>query len=118
MIDIIPHVANLLEPLGAQIELEYRNTEVTFPLIVLSTVSDVALTNDCVEYWTRLMIQIDAYTLDKYDTKILAEQIDSIMTANGFMRQNEFPVTEGDLERRQMSYSCNIDFSHTRIITT
>lgn len=118
MIDIIPHVAEILAPLGAQIELSFSDTYVTFPLIVLTTASNVPETLGKVEYYTRITVQVDAYTLDKGETVQLAKQIDDIMLENGFKLVNAFPVTEGELERFQMSYNCNIDFSHTRIITT
>ena len=116
MIDIVKHVAELLAPLDAQIELSYRDTSITLPLIVLSVISDTAETNGCMEYFTRLTVQIDAYTLDKDDTYALADDIDDIMTANGFTRSNAFPLTEGELERYQMTYKCNIDASHARIM--
>lgn len=118
MIDILPHISGLLSSLNAQIELSYRDTNVTFPLIVLSMPSHVGLANDCVEYWTTITVQIDVYTLDKDDTFTTAQSVDDILVQNGFKRQNAFPVTENDLERYQMTYTCNIDFSHTRIITT
>lgn len=116
MIDIIKHIAELLAPLDAQIELSYRDTTVEFPLIVLSMISDVAETNGNIEYFTRLTVQIDAYTYDKDDTYAFANEIDDIMTANGFTRSNAFPLTEGELERYQMTYKCNIDASHARIM--
>ena len=116
MIDIVKHVAELLAPLDAQIELSYRDTSVTLPLIVLSVISDVAETNGCMEYFTRQTVQIDAYTLDKDETYALADDIDDIMTTTGFTRSNAFPLTEGELERYQMTYKCNIDASHARIM--
>ena len=116
MIDILPHIAGLLSELNAQIELAYRDTNVTFPLIVLTDITNNAQTIGCVEYWTRLTVQIDAYTLDKDETYALANNIDTILTANGFTRQNAFPITENAFERRQMTFSCNVDFSHDRII--
>lgn len=118
MIDIIPHVAEILAPTGAQIELSFSDTYVTFPLIALTVPSNVPETLDKVEYFTRITVQVDAYTLDKSDTVELAKQIDDIMLQNGFRLSNAFPVKEGELERIQMSYNCSIDFSHTRIITT
>ena len=116
MIDILPHIAGLLSELNAQIELAYRDTNVTFPLIVLTNITNSAQTTGCVEYWTRLTVQVDAYTLDKDDTYALAYNIDTILTANGFTRQNAFAITENALERYQMTFTCNIDFSHDRII--
>ena len=116
MIDILPHVAGLLSSLNAQIELSYRDTNITFPLICLANITNTAQTTGNTEYFTRLTVQVDAYTLDKDDTFTLASSIDDILTANGFTRQNAFAVTEGEIERYQMTYSCNIDFSHDRII--
>lgn len=116
VIDIIDHIAELLAPLNAQIEQSFPNTSITLPLIVLTTISDVAETNGNIEYFTRLSVQIDAYTNDKDDTFALYGQIDDIMTANGFTRSNAFPLTEGTFERYQMTYKCNIDASHTRIM--
>ena len=116
MIDILPHIAGLLSGLNAQIELAYRDTNVTFPLIVLTNITNNAQTTGCVEYWTRLTVQVDAYTLDKDETYALANNIDTILTANGFTRQNAFAVTENALERYQMTFTCNVDFSHDRII--
>lgn len=116
MIDILPHIATLLAPLNAQIEQSYRDTDVTFPLICINNIANAAQATGNVEYFTRLTVQVDAYTLDKDDTFTLASHIDEILTANGFRRSNAFPVKEGELERYQMTFSCNIDYSHTRII--
>lgn len=117
MIDIIPYVAEILAPTGAQIELSFSDTYVTFPVIVLTAVSNAPETLDKVEYFTRITVQVDAYTLDKGETVALTKQIDDIMREHGFKRTNAFPVTEGELERFRMTFNCNIDFSHTRIIT-
>lgn len=115
MIDILPHIANLLSSLDAQIELSYRDTDITLPLIVLTNVTNTAQTTGNIEYYTRLSVQVDVYTEDKDDTYALADDVDDILIANGFTRQNAIAITEA-LERYQMTYTCNIDFSHDRII--
>lgn len=116
MIDIVTHVASLLASLDAQIELAYRDTDVELPLIVLTNISNIAETTGNIEYFTRFTVQVDVYDTDKDDVYALADDIDDILTANGFTRQNAVPVTESGLERYQMTYTCKIDFSHDRII--
>ena len=116
MVDIIPHIKELLQPLNAQIEQAFPDTTVTVPLITLRVISDIATTNKCVEVFTRLVVQIDAYTHDKDETFALYQSINEIMTENGFTRNNAFPLPEGAFERYQMTYSCGIDISQNRII--
>ena len=116
MIDVLPYVAELLAPLGAQIEPCFRDTFVTFPLIVLSRPSYNPTISDKTEIFKRILVQVDAYTLDKSDTDTLAQQIDEIMLANGFKLSNSFPATEGNLEREQMTFTCNLDYNN-RIMT-
>lgn len=117
MTDIVVYVAELLSPLGAQIELSYRDTDVTFPLIVLSVISDTARTTGKTEYWTTMSVQVDVYTLDKDSTYTAAQNVNELMTAGGFTRMNATPLTEGELERYTMTYLCNIDYTHNTIIT-
>lgn len=116
MIDILPHVAELLTPIGAQIELSFRDAYVSFPLIVLSVPSNTAMTCGGSEYFTRITVQVDAYTLDKLSTVQLAQSIDEILTPAGFTRRTARPFTEGAMERCMMQYSCGVDYSHHRII--
>ena len=116
MTDLLPHVAGLLAPLGAQIELSYRDTYVTFPLIVLSSPSNVATTCGGAEMFSRITVQIDAYTLDKKSTMELAQSIDEIMTPAGFTRSIATPLTENFAERYMMQYTCGVDYTHHTII--
>jgi|GEM_PF-2597422 len=116
MIDIIPHVAELLATTGAQIELSWQDTVVTFPLIVLSVPSNMATTSGGSEVLTNVTVQVDAYTLGKKATADLSAAIDEIMTPAGFTRSIAQPLTEGDLERCLMQYSCTVDFTHENIL--
>ncbi len=116
MIDILPHVASLLAPLGAQIEPEFRDTEVTYPLIVLSAPSNAGVVCGCTEVFTRIVVQVDVYTLDKHETQVLAARADDILRAGGFKRSNAFPAREDGLERMQMSYNVGVDYNN-RIMT-
>ena len=117
MTDIIPHVAELLAPTGAQIELSWQDTLVTFPLIVISVPSNMASeTSGGDEILTDITVQVDAYTLDKKDTIDLAKAIDAIMIPAGFRRGISQPLTEGELERYMMQYSCTVDFTHQNIL--
>lgn len=116
MIDIIPHVAELLTPLGAQIELSWQDTVVTFPLIVLSAPSNMATTSGGSEVLTNITMQVDAFTLDKKGTIDLAASIDAIMTPAGFTRIIAQPLTENGMERYLMQYSCTVDFTHENIL--
>lgn len=117
MIDILPHVAGLLRPLGYQVEQSFRSTEVTFPLVVLTCPSNTAETCDCKEMFSHITVQVDVYTLDKDDTMTAACRADAAMTAGGFRRSVGQPFTEGELERFMMQFTCGIDSSGTRIIT-
>lgn len=116
MKDILPHVAGLLAETGAQIELSWRDTYVTFPLIVLSVPSNTATACGGDEVFTRITVQADAYTPDKLSTMLLAKAIDEIMTANGFTRILAQPFTESGLERYLMQFSCVLDYTHERIL--
>lgn len=117
MTDIIPHVAGLLASTGAQIELSWQDTYVTFPLIVLSVPSNMASeTSGGEEILTDITVQIDAYTLDKKNTVDLAKAIDAIMIPAGFSRGISQPLTEGELERYMMQYSCTVDYTHQNIL--
>ena len=117
MTDIIPHVAELLAPTGAQIELSWQDTLVTFPLIVISVPSNMASeTSGGDEILTDITVQVDAYTLDKKNTVDLAKTIDAIMTPAGFRRGIAQPLTEGEMERYMLQYSCTVDFTHQNIL--
>ena len=117
MRDILPFVASLLSSIDAQIELSYRDTDVTFPLIVLSTVSDMAETSrDGDEVVTNMNVQVDVYTLDKDTTYTTAKTVDSLLMPAGLRRMNAFAVTEGDMERYQMTYTANIDWDGKTIL--
>lgn len=117
MIDILPHVASLLAPLGAQIEPEFRDTVVTFPLIVLSTPSNAGVVCGRTEVFTRIVVQVDVYTLDKHETQVFSGRVDDILRAGGFKRSNAFPMKDDELERMQMSYNVYVDYTHNRIMT-
>ena len=116
MVDILPHVAELLRPLGFQIEQSYRDTSVTFPLCVLSCPSNTAEVADCKEMFSHITVQIDVYTLDKDDTMSAAKQVDTVMIAGGFRRSVAQPFTEGELERYMLQFNCGVDSSGTKII--
>lgn len=116
MVDILPHVAGLLSGLGAQIEQSFTDTYVTFPLIVISSPSNVATTCGGAEMFSRITVQIDAYTLDKKSTMELAQSIDEIMIPAGFTRSIATPLTEDFAERYMMQYTCGVDHTHHTII--
>lgn len=116
MTDIIPHVAELLAPTGAQIELSWQDTCVTFPLIVLSVPGNTATTSDGAEVLSRISVQADVFTIDKKAAADLAKEIDSIMTAGGFTRSTAIPMKDGELERFMLQYSCTVDYTHQRIL--
>lgn len=104
MIDIRPHVAELLASLNAQIEPEYRDTFVTFPLIVLTEIDNAGTISDCTEVYSTITLQVDSYTLDKKETLDLAASVDEILTANGFKRRGGRPLKDGELERYTATY--------------
>lgn len=117
MRDIIPYIATLLSGLDAQIEQSYSDTSVELPLIVLQVISDAATTSRSgTEIVTSFVVQVDVYTTDKDDSYSLAAQIDAILTPNGFRRSNAFPVTEGELERYQMTYSVYVGWNNETIL--
>jgi len=116
MVDIIPHVAELLAPTGAQIELAWQDTLATFPLIVLSEPSNTGTTNGGAEVLTRIHIQVDSFTLSKKVTKDLAMSVDAILIPAGFTRVNGQQTREGDLERYMAIYSCTLDYTHENIL--
>lgn len=116
MIDIIPHVVELLAPTGAQIELSWRDTYVSFPLIVLSAPANTGTTSGGSEVLTNITVQVDAFTLDKKSTIDLAKAIDEIMIPAGFTRGIAQPLPEGELERYMMQYSCTVDYTHQNIL--
>ena len=116
MVDLIPHIAGLLESTDAQIETAFRDTAVTFPLIVISTINNTAETADASEMLSRVTVQLDCYALSKQGAVSAAQDADTIMTANGFKRGISQTFTEGALERYMMQYSATLDYTHTNIL--
>lgn len=116
MVDLLPHVAELLAPTKAQIELAWQDTTTTLPLIVLSMPTNTATTNGGAEIWSDITIQVDAFTVDKKSTMDLAQTIDAIMTPNGFTRSIAQLFTENGLERYMMQYTAKLNYTHTDII--
>lgn len=117
MVDLIPHIADLLSSItGLQIEVAYRDTNVTFPLAVISTIGNSAETAGAAEMLSRVSVQIDCYDLSKKGAVDTAKAVDEIMTANGFKRGITQPFTEGALERYMAQYSATIDYTHENIL--
>jgi hypothetical protein len=116
MVDLLPHVAELLAPTKAQIELAWQDTTTTLPLIVLSMPTNTATTSDGAEIWSDITIQVDAFDADKLSLITLVKGIDDIMTPAGFTRSIAQPFTENGLERYMMQYRAGVNFSHTDII--
>ncbi|MCM1335306.1 MAG: hypothetical protein NC084_12835 [Bacteroides sp.] len=110
MIDLLPHVRDLLAPLGAGIELSYSGIEAEMPLIVLSEVDNraTALT-DGGELYSEVTIQTDVYHEDEYEARTLAREVAAKMTASGFRRSFSSPLGEDGLFRYTMRFSVTAD---------
>lgn len=110
MVDLLPHVRDLLEPLGAQIELSYNGIDAAIPLIVLSEVDNrVTAIADAEELYSEVTIQTDVYHYDEYRARTLAMEAAEIMTASGFRRSFSSPLGEDELFRYTMRFSVTVD---------
>lgn len=116
MVDLIPHIAGLLASTGAQIEASYRDTAVTFPLIVLTTTNNTAETAGAAEMLSHVSVQLDCYALSKQAAVSAAQDADTIMTANGFKRGMSQTFTENGLERYMLQYTATLDYTHENIL--
>lgn len=100
MIDLLPHVRDVLAPIGAQIELSYNGIEATIPLIVLSEVDNRAsVVADAEELYSAISVQLDIYHYDERNAREIALQAANLMTAAGFTRSYSSPIAEDNLFR-------------------
>lgn len=110
MVDLLPHVRDLLAPLGAGIELSYSGIEIELPLIVLSEVDNRASAiADGEELFSEVAIQTDVYHEDEYGARTLAREVAAKMTASGFRRSFSSPLGEDGLFRYAMRFSATAD---------
>ncbi len=110
MVDLLPHVRDILAPLGAQIELSYSGIETEIPLIVLSEVDNrAAAITDAEELYSEVTIQTDVYHYDEYQARTLARKAAEKMTASGFRRSFSSPLGEDGLYRYTMRFSVTVN---------
>lgn len=110
MVDLLPHVNDLLKPLGAQIELSYNGINASIPLIVLSEVDNRATAiSDAQELYSEVTIQTDIYHYTEQSTRTLAQEVSQKMTASGFRRSFSSPLGEDELFRYTMRFSVTVD---------
>lgn len=109
MIDILPHVRDVLEPTGAQIELTYNDISTTMPLIVLSEIDNRAsVISDADELYSAISVQLDIYHYDEPNARETAIQAANIMTSAGFRRSYSSPIHEDNLFRYTMRFSVTV----------
>lgn len=112
MVDLLPHVRDLLAPLGAQIELSYNDISAEMPLIVLSEVGNMEqAAPDGVELLSNVTVQTDIYHTTEHAARLLAISAARIMTAAGFRRMSGPSGKEDDLYRETLTFSTTVDES-------
>lgn len=110
MVDLLPHVNDLLKPIGAQIELSYNGIDASIPLIVLSEVDNRAtVIADAEELYSEVTIQTDIYHYNEQSARTLALEVAEKMTASGFRRSFSSPLGEDELYRYTMRFSVKVD---------
>lgn len=110
MVDLLPHVRDILAPLGAQIELSYNGIDAAIPLIVLSEVDNRATAiADAEELYSEVTIQTDVYHYDEYRARTLAMEAAEKMTASGFRRSFSSPLGEDGIYRYTMRFSVTVN---------
>lgn len=110
MVDLLPHINDLIKPLGAQIELSYNGIDASIPLIVLSEVDNRAtVIGDAEELYSEVTIQTDVYHYDEHSARTLAREAAEKMTASGFRRSFSSPLGEDGIYRYTMRFSVTVD---------
>lgn len=110
MIDILPYIAQLLEPTGAQIELSFNDVSATLPLIVLSEISNIAsVITEGEERISDVTVQLDIYAETEEHVRSSAVCASRILTAAGFRRSSATPQSEDGLKRLTLDFTAKID---------
>ncbi|MDE7234971.1 MAG: hypothetical protein K2N29_07965 [Ruminiclostridium sp.] len=110
MVDLLPHVRDLLTPLGAPIELSYSGIDTEIPLIVLSEADNRATAiADAEELYSEVTVQTDVYHYDEYSARTLAREVAEKMTASGFRRSFSSPLGEDVIFRYTMRFSVTVN---------
>lgn len=109
MVDLLPHVADVLSTTGAQIELSYNDISATIPLIVLSEIDNrSAIVSDSSEVYSGVTVQVDIYHYDEQRARELAIKAAELMTAAGFRRSYSSPIHEDNLFRYTMRFGATV----------
>ncbi|MCM1333570.1 MAG: hypothetical protein NC084_13665 [Bacteroides sp.] len=117
MIDIKPWIAGKLGDL-APIELSFGRVGRKLPVITITeTENSARVVLNGAERISRITLQLDAYAPSAEETEALAARINERLTAAGLKRSFSQLMTDGDVPRRCMRYTCGADEVEGRIVT-
>ncbi len=116
MVDIKPWIAAILKDL-APVELSFARIGQKLPVICLTETggSAEAVLNGQ-ERISRIVVQLDLYARTAQETETLALQVSARLTAAGLRRSFSQLLTDGEIPRRCMRFTCGIDETDKRVL--
>lgn len=109
MTDIKPFLAEKLEDLAA-VGLSFGKTGRKLPALILTETGNSAeIVLNGRERVSRVTIQIDVYAASERETEALAAAVNERLTETGLRRSFSQLLTDGDVPRRCMRFTCGID---------
>ncbi len=116
MIDIKPFAAEKLEKI-APVRLSFGQTARTLPVICLTeTANSAEIVLDNRERVSRITLQVDLYAKTPAETEELALRASDTLIGAGLSRVFSQLLTDGDLPRMCMRFSCGVDEADGRIL--
>lgn len=109
MTDIKPFLAEKLGDLAA-VGLSFGKTGRKLPALILTETGNSAeIVLNGRERVSRVTIQIDVYAASERETEALAAAVNERLTETGLRRSFSQFLTDGDVPRRCMRFTCGID---------
>lgn len=105
MLDVTPKIANLLKGI-AHVELADSEAELVMPSIYITQATsstDVRMENK--DFLTGFIYQLDIYAETPGRCAEIAQAVDDIMQAEGWQRQNGFPMGR---QRYMLTYQASV----------
>lgn len=117
MIDIKPWIAEKLKDL-APIELSFGRSGRKLPVICLTETGNSAeVVLNGAERVSRITVQLDLYDVSAERTEALAARVSERLTAAGMRRSFSQLLTDGEIPRRCMRFTCGADEAAGRIVS-
>lgn len=109
MVDLKPILAEKLGDLAA-VGLSFGKTGRKLPVLILTETGNSAqIVLNGRERVSRVTIQIDVYASSAKETEALAASVNERLTGMGLRRSFSQLLTDGDVPRRCMRFTCGID---------